>query len=141
MPDKSEASFKLSKQDYGINPAMYNTVHGTPSGLRSSFVSKWNTKYTDDYRESNRRPSDILNRGASFLVAPSNLTYNMRAKRASESNHVRVVDQLQGIISKHEAKEAKKTRGMTLEQIKQREKQQPVAIKRTQKLLDQISSN
>ena len=56
-----------------------------------------------------------MNKGASFLVQPHNLVYNKRALDAVDGNHHRVLGDLQQILDKHEAAEAKKIRGLSLE--------------------------
>jgi len=42
-----------------------------------------------------------LNKGVSFFVAPHNLSFNKRAIRATEENHIKVMDDLNLILSKH----------------------------------------
>ena len=66
-------------------------------------ISKWNasfiSKFDSKKRDSTHGP---MNRGATFLVAPQNLSFNKRAIKANEQNHVRVMDSIQSIISKHD---------------------------------------
>ena len=56
-----------------------------------------------------------MNKGASFLVQPHNLTFSKNAVKAVEGNHKRVISDLQSILNKHEAAEAKKIKGLSLE--------------------------
>ena len=65
-------------------------------------------------------PNNMLNKGASFLVAPHNLTFNKRAVQASSSNHENVLNSIETILAKHNAKEEKAMRGMTEEMQKKR---------------------
>lgn len=77
-----------------------------------------------------------MNRGASYLVASHNMVFNKTAIKATESNHVKVVDSMQKILNKHEAKEARKVLHMSPE-MKAKKKQgvKPPEIIRTEDLL------
>ena len=66
-----------------------------------------------------------MNKGASFLVAPHNLTFNKRAIAASSKNHENVLSSIEHILAKHNAKEAKAMQGMTEEMAKKRMAQKP----------------
>ena len=43
-----------------------------------------------------------MNRGASFLVAPQNLTYDKRAMQASKANTEKVIRDLEQILRTHQ---------------------------------------
>ena len=61
-----------------------------------------------------------LNRGTSYLVAPHNVTFNKKGMDASNANHIKVVNSLQGILDKHDAKESRAVKGMSPEMMKMR---------------------
>ena len=77
-------------------------------------------------------PNNMLNKGASFLVAPHNLTFNKRAVQASSSNHENVLNSIETILAKHNSKEEKAMRGMTEEMQKKRMANKPANIIRTE---------
>ena len=96
-------------------------------------------KFDSTKRDATHGP---MNRGATFLVAPQNLTFNKRAIRANEQNHVKVMDSIQGIISKYDEKEAKRLRGLSLEsEDRKRAVKKPPNIERTEALMNQIKQN
>ena len=82
-----------------------------------------------------------MNRGASYLVTPHNLSFNKRAIKAAGTNHDKVVGSIQSMIDKHEFKQAKRMRGMTEEMAKKARAQKPANIIRTQRVLDELNRN
>ena len=82
-----------------------------------------------------------MNKGASFLVQPHNLTFSKNAANAVEGNHRRVIGDLQSILDKHEAAEAKKIKGLSLEMAAQKKSKKPAPILRTEALLEKINKN
>ena len=99
-------------------------------------VSKWNTKYGTGFATKDASSREMMNRGASFLVAPHNLTFNKRAIEASQQNHNNVLSSIEQILGKHNAKEAKAMKGMTEEMAKKRQANKPANIKRTEAFLN-----
>lgn len=77
-----------------------------------------------------------MNRGASFLVAPHNLSFNKRSIQACDSNHAKVVDGLESILQKHKIEEEKKTKGLSDELVKQLKNKKPAEVMRTEALLN-----
>ena len=82
-----------------IDGAMYSTIshHG---GNGSKIMSKWNVSFANSFgpKEANM---ETLNRGASFLVAPHNISFNKHSKQVAEANHSKVVEGLESILHKH----------------------------------------
>lgn len=56
-----------------------------------------------------------MNRGASYFVQPHSLSFNKYAMKANKSNHLRVMSDLENILEKHAAQEAKKLKGLSEE--------------------------
>ena len=76
------------------------------------------------------------------MVAPHNLTFNKRAIKASETNHQSVVATLTSILSKHQAKEDKKNKGLSAEMVAAQKKQsKPIEVVRTETLLNSVNAN
>ena len=76
------------------------------------------------------------------MVAPQNLSFNKRAIKANEQNHIRVMDSVQSILSKHDEKEARRLRGLSLEsEAKKRAVKKPPNIERTEALMNEIKQN
>ena len=69
-------------------------------------MSKWNKAMTNTVGGKDVQ-SQVLNKGASFLVAPHNMSFNKHAIKATEENHVKVIGDLNQIISKYQEEEAK----------------------------------
>ena len=70
-------------------------------------MSKWNIQFANGFG-SKAQQKETLNRGASFLVAPHNLTYDKRAIKASEANTSSVIQNLESILQNHKDAEEKK---------------------------------
>ena len=63
-----------------IDGAMYSTIaHG---GTGSKIMSKWNVSFANSFgsKEANM---ETLNKGASFLVAPHNLSFSKHTKQVA----------------------------------------------------------
>ena len=58
---------------------------------------------------------ETLNRGASFLVAPHNISFDKHSKKVCESNHSKVVEGLESILKKHKLLEEQKMKGLSEE--------------------------
>lgn len=82
-----------------------------------------------------------MNKGASYLVAPHNLTFNNRAMNVTHGNHSRVVSDIKAIIDRHNAAEAQKLAGLSPEIVAERKTQKPPEIQRTEELLSKINKN
>ena len=66
-------------------------------------LAKWNNQFVSNF--SSREASiEMMNKGASFLVAPHNVTYDKRAINATERNHHHVQTTLEDFIGKFKAK-------------------------------------
>ena len=81
-------------------------------------VSKWNRGLCDKFASKGASQKRMMNTGASFLVAPHNLSFNKRAIQASEENHNNVLSSINHILAKHNASEAKQLKCMTEEMAK-----------------------
>ena len=84
---------------------------------------------------------ETLNRGASFLVAPHNLTFDKKAIIASETSHNKVIEDLEKILSKHKAAESKRLEGLSADMIESRRNAKGIEIIRTEALLNKFSQN
>ena len=117
-----------------IDGAMYSTIshHG---GNGSKIMSKWNVSFANSFgsKEANM---ETLNRGASFLVAPHNISFNKHSKQVAEANHSRVVEGLESILHKHKLLEEEKTKGLSEELAKQVKGNKPPEVRRTEALLN-----
>ena len=98
-------------------------------------MSKWNVSFTNSFgsKEAN---AETLNRGASFLVAPHNMSFSKHTKNVAEANHTRVVEGLESILHKHKLLEEQKTKGLSEELAKQVKGNKPAEVRRTEALLN-----
>lgn len=97
-----------------IEQNAYSTVGQYGAGNDSKLLSKWNMKFSN-YFGSKEAMAETMNRGASFLVAPHNLSFDKRSINATSGNHAKVVDGLESILQKHKIEEEKKTKGLSEE--------------------------
>ena len=67
--------------------------------------------------------SSLFNRGASYLVAPHNLTFNKNAVDANAQNRSNVIESIQTILTKHKFEEAKKKKNMSTDELADGKKQ------------------
>ena len=77
-------------------------------------MSKWNVKFAHSFG-SNKVNRETLNKGASFLVAPHNMSYNKHAVKVSDKNHQKVIDDLETILNRHKEEEEKQMKGLSEE--------------------------
>ena len=107
---------------------------------QSMVLSKWNQKFVSNVgsREVNQ---ETLNRGASFLVAPHNLTFNKHAIQASGSNHQKVVEGLESILKQHSEAEEKALKGLSPEMAASKKSQKSIEVVRTEAMLNKIMAN
>ena len=81
-----------------------------------------------------------MNRGASFLVAPQNLTFDKRAIQASESNTASVIKNLESILQSHKDAEEKRLQGVSEEiAADMRLNKRSIEVLRTEALLKQVT--
>ena len=101
-------------------------------------MHKWNKQFASAIGTiANQK--ETFNRGASFLVAPHNVTYDRKTRHASELNHYKVVENLESILQKHKADEDKKMQGLSAEIASSMQKTKPAAVTRTEALLRQVN--
>jgi len=94
-----------------------------------------------DSLASKKAKLQTLNKGASFLVQPHNLSFNKHAIKVTEQNHQRVIGDLHNILNKHEIAEARKLKGLSEEMAAQKKRKKPVPILKTEALLSKINTN
>lgn len=87
-------------------------------------------KYAGNVANKEMR-KETLNKGASFLVAPHNLTFDKKAIIAAERNHKKVIEDLETILSNHKAAEEKRLEGLSADMIEARSNAKGIEIIRT----------
>ena len=82
-----------------------------------------------------------MNKGASFLVAPHNMSYNKHAVKASDKNHQHVINDLENILNRHKAIEEKQMKGLSEEMAAQKKSKKSQEVIRTESFLKQMNTN
>lgn len=109
-------NYRSKKSGSVINTTHYSTL-GQHGAAQSKILSKWNMKFANSFG-SKEITTETMNRGASFLVAPHNLSFNKRSIQASDSNHQNVLAGLESILHKHQVAEEKKMKGLSEELVR-----------------------
>ena len=109
-------NYRTKKSSSIANGTQYTTLGQHGQG-QTKILSKWNMKFANSFG-SKELTTETMNRGASFLVAPHNLSFNKRSIQASDGNHQNVIAGLESILYKHQIEEEKKMKGLSEELVK-----------------------
>ena len=74
-------------------------------------MTKWNKHYAENLQKKKDELAGktaqeaLLNKGATFLVSPANMSYETKASKVSGINHSKVIRGLEKMLQKHEEAE------------------------------------
>ena len=83
----------------------------------------------------------MLNKGASFLVSPANMSYETQAAKVAGANHSKVMQGLERMMKLHEDEELKKMKGLSEEMIAKRKSKKSPQMQTIEKMMTKVKEN
>ena len=83
----------------------------------------------------------MLNKGASFLVSPANMSYETKAAKVAGANHSKVMQGLERMMKMHEDEELKKMKGLSDEMIAKRKSKKSPQMQTIEKMMTKVKEN
>ena len=80
----------------------------------------------------------MLNKGASFLVSPANLSYKTKASKVIGKSHVKVIQGLEDMLKKHEEEQNKKLKGLSEEMIAKAKNNKSPQVRNIERLINKV---